>query len=516
MSKIKGINAIRRSLITSKSNLSHDILLYTYLIKNHHHLRRHFSSSSSNSINTIKRRRRNPRAQPTKQDKRIAHIQQNIEHKSSLKKRNQRNQIINDVIHKPLKPLTDIVTSEKFQSKIIEKVTQFQKQAQEHLLPESLKHARPSHEERFRHAIVMDNKWWAWNIALSCLPAVLVALICEYHKDEAKEYFERMNNEISKGGGGNSNQNFKKITVDDNDDDEKGTMDKVKEAVKLALFGIQPELLSNDESINNLNASHNTSQQAIIPPSNEKIDNHESSQRNTHHSSIQKINDNDGLNKNEDQSINELLNRIKALEEKLGIENTDHHLSHGRSMNDNNSSESIRINDRIPQSNIRRRIEARNGKNLREYDKISKKQQYQQEQQEILSNEGTDDEINKPQEIKWKMMFQKLVDEKWNELYDKVLNTILLRMVAKTDDTQTIQEEDTGIISNGELELINEEVRDEKVSPPSNDSINDNVQTCTKDEDTKDDIPFDAKKQNGVLKRIYAIAKILNRKGNDE
>lgn len=53
----------------------------------------------------------------------------------------------------------------------------------------------PEYEgDRFAHTpLQMDGKWWAWNLALASLPALLLMLIFEYHIPEYEAFFAEVN-----------------------------------------------------------------------------------------------------------------------------------------------------------------------------------------------------------------------------------------------------------------------------------------------------------------------------------
>ncbi len=401
------------------------------------------SSSSSSPAASLKhkpnkRKRRNPPAKASNSQKLISHIHKNIQHKSTTRSKSKQTKILTNlqtnitskIQNQPtLKPISEIVTSSKFQSKVIDQLTSFQKTAQEYILPDSLKYSRPTHEQRIRNSVVMDQKWWFWNIMIGLFPAVLVALVCEWHREEADSYYERMNGMATKKQKNNENDVASGSVTQDNSagnlfQDEKGksVLDKTLEALKLALFGIPPQ-----EIIMNENGSHGDEEKSSSSSTSSQIVPHQQSDM-TYDEEQKNVR---VLEK--DQTIHELLKRIKVLENKLGVENNNqdqYYLESQRRQEQLEQEQSI-----VPQSNIRRRIEGRKGKNLFEMESIPNETS-ESPSKALLATRGKDDNIN-PQGNIWEIMLWQLVDEKVNNLYRKSLDT--LGLSSKERDTSEAQ-----------------------------------------------------------------------------
>ena len=319
------------------------------------------------STSTFKRRRNATNKRISKSEKRLTHIKKSMKQRRSKQKSDKRLETIRDnvdfvkekAIPKSVQQshLVQVISSQKFQTQVMDKIASFQNQIQRTLLPESMQRVnRPSEEERMRNSVVMDRKWWIWNLALACLPGILIACVCEYHQTEMKEYYKRMNKNLSKqkngskagkvtdagAGEGADNSILKTLAGDD----KKGTLGTFSDALK-AMFGV------------NLGAVEKNCE------GTEKSDT--LSKNNT---AAIKLNKDDCLddqmkeaigNQQEQHNIEELLSRIKVLEEKLNVEvRTTTTKSSIQSTYENNDY------DDIPKSNMRRRIEARQRQRMKE------------------------------------------------------------------------------------------------------------------------------------------------------
>ena len=448
-----------------------------------------------------RKRRSPPSKKPTRTEKRIAHIQKNIQHKSKLQRQNKRNKILTNV-HKTttttFKPITDIVTSDKFQTQVMENLTSFQKQAQELILPDSLKFSRPSREERMRHAVVTDTKWWIGNIALSFLPAVLVALVCEYHREEANEYFERMTRmtagrqgmDVDSLGERDSDRNYADDGRNTNrnknflNEDDKGILDKVTEGIRLVLFGIQPEIGGEEE-------------QPTPPTKDDEIQNDIELSLPQVQRSTMPVSSHDNIN-NKDETIHELLDRIKVLEDKLGIENVNKQSQRTISPNKQQTTD-----DSIPKSNIRRRIEAHNRKNLENENSIQSKESQQE-----------------PQENIWRTMVRQMAYEKINKLYDQGLNVIGM---SKSSDEQEVEEIDQYKNDVNTIVVLSEydggTSEHDSVNIVENESMDTVSKSATSQVSSVDNGEKSLEKvtikKDGTWSKIFAFMKVFDRK-NDQ
>ena len=470
--------------------------------------RRNLSNNNKNPSTTAgpksnRKRRSSPSKKPTRTEKRISHIQKNIQHKFKLQRLNKRNEILTNVHKTTLKPITEIVTSDKFQTQVMDKLTSLQKQAQELILPDSLKFSRPSHEDRMRRAVVTDTKWWIGNIALSCLPAVLVALVCEYHTGEANEYFERTNrmnagrqgmdaDSVGERDRNDANGRDTKTKKNFLNEDDKGILDKVTEAINLLLFGIQPEIENGEEQ--------------SIPPSTEDEIRNDVEVPQVQESAIS-VPSNDTI-KGKNETIHELLNRIKVLEDKLGIKNVNKQPQQSQQ----STSPKEQTKDDMPKSNIRRRIEARNPKNqfeMNENDSIDQSRERQQHQQQY------------PQENIWRTIVRQMAYEKMNNLYHQGLNAIGMSNSSAEQEaevfdqnhndmntTLVLSEYSSGTTKHDNENIVQNEMTDkESKSAMSKDSNDDNEKNSLEKKTTV--------KKEGTRSKIFAFTKLFDRK-NDE
>mmetsp|Transcript_24265 Transcript_24265/g.37071 ORF Transcript_24265/g.37071 Transcript_24265/m.37071 type:complete len:596 (+) Transcript_24265:122-1909(+) len=93
-----------------------------------------------------------------------------------------------------LAPISDIITNPKFQENVMSKFTQLQSKASDVLTPQFLKDGRrlnEFHKAKTAHSqeLVMDAYWWSWNLALACVPALLLHLFCMQFEERKTAFF---------------------------------------------------------------------------------------------------------------------------------------------------------------------------------------------------------------------------------------------------------------------------------------------------------------------------------------
>mmetsp|Transcript_8587 Transcript_8587/g.9909 ORF Transcript_8587/g.9909 Transcript_8587/m.9909 type:complete len:488 (-) Transcript_8587:174-1637(-) len=260
-------------------------------------------------FSTTKKKRRNP---PPKLSK---HAKSNKNSQNMITTRNSRRmqKVTNS---NPLPPISKILTSPKLHRRVMDKLVHFQKETQSILLPDSLQNGRPSHEQRMAKTIVMDLKWWTWNIALACVPALLIMSVCEYYQDEMKEYYERQKMMNTKALNDDNEKKVEEsvdlLNVIDNENHDGSFIDRMYDSFfNIFVAGRTP----HDESTSSTDSTNGGNQVKISPKdyeTNQKV----STDENNHEGKYETING------TPDQSTKELLHRITILEEKLGIERT--------------------------------------------------------------------------------------------------------------------------------------------------------------------------------------------------
>ena len=92
----------------------------------------------------------------------------------------------------PLAEISKALSSPSVKNEIFGKLLEFQKDVQKVLMPQFLKDG-PSFAQRERQAVVMDSKWWCWNIAMACTPGVMIALVCRCYKSDMEEFYQKQN-----------------------------------------------------------------------------------------------------------------------------------------------------------------------------------------------------------------------------------------------------------------------------------------------------------------------------------
>lgn len=354
----------------------------------------HPPKSHLSTTSKFKRRRGATDKRKSKSEKRIAHVKKSMKQRLTKQKKEERLETIRDnvalvrekVIPKSIQqsPLVQAISSQKLQSQVMDKVASFQNQVQRALLPESIRHVnRPSEKERMLNSVVMDRKWWIWNLAMACIPGVLVACICEYHQTEMKNYYKRMNKNLGKQKNCSGVENttdagdststsagadtsiFKTLAGDDN----KGMTEIFSDALK-DIFGINLGAIAN---------SHDDTIQESTTYSQSTSTN--TAKTNTATTKMNQENHLDDKMKGtmetqqQEQVIEELLSRIKVLEEKLDVEvpitTTSSTSKLTQTTDENNNYENY---DNTPRSNIRKRIEARKKKSMKEEEEEEKHQ----------------------------------------------------------------------------------------------------------------------------------------------
>lgn len=289
-----------------------------------------------------------PPPKVTKAQKKIKHIKKSIQFKSNLQKSKVRRDIIQENIITPIQSSTKIIQRDEF----VNKIKDFQTRVQNFILPESflLKNKdrlnmMTSDHQMEQRKLVMDKKWWMYNLFLSCVPGILVLVVCEYHRSEMVEYYEKMNKSMSEEGEenlpgyenrlGGSRKRSSNLFVSDDDEntqrEKKGIMDRMKETANV-VFGIG----------DNLSANTNIDDDSSQHHAQDETSNHKNSM----------IND---KTSKKDATVEELLARIETLEAKLGVK---------MGVEKDKTAMSNSSNTRISKSNIQKRIEMRKRQQL--------------------------------------------------------------------------------------------------------------------------------------------------------
>jgi len=102
------------------------------------------------------------------------------------------------------------------------KLLEFQKDVQKVLMPQFLKDG-PSFAQRERRAVVMDSKWWCWNIAMACTPGVLIALVCKCYKSDMEEFYRKQNLIDSRKGERDDFEIERNATKEEEKEEEEGS-----------------------------------------------------------------------------------------------------------------------------------------------------------------------------------------------------------------------------------------------------------------------------------------------------
>lgn len=291
-------------------------------------------------------------------------------------------------------------------NQFLDKIQSIQTNVQNFILPSSIQKQfsnRPSTEQQLQKAVVMDGKWWLWNMALSCMPGVFVICICEYYRGEMKDYYKRMNMTMEKkqqqqqgatgekaGSGRVENGMMGSINSgvgggSGMDDDVNISMfDKIGESIKALFLGIStipPPTVSVSTPSSNTNENAHTNESMLVQEETKPQD---------------------------EIKIQELLARIKILEEKLCIEysnnnNNNNIISNNSHDDDNNTKstlpETAAIPIPTPMSNIQKRVEMRKRERM-EHDE-ERQQQQKQNRQNQSHNKGLQQAVEtKVQEFK--------------------------------------------------------------------------------------------------------------------
>lgn len=328
---------------------------------------------------------------------------------ASNRKWKEKEQLVDDAITKvkePLQPITNVFASSKFQenvqAKVLESVSTLQRNVQSFLLPASLQVKRPSHEEIMKNRVVMDRKWYSWNIFISLLPGLFLICLFEYNKPGMKAYYKRVNanmreenlagvdvdtdtpatNSVTNSNDSDNNLLLTLLSVDEG----KGIAERVTEAVNI-IFGLQPPPSHDDGEIIDstttvVSSSSSNASESLTTNDHEKnqasIDLKRKPNEEQH-----------DIGTTETQTINDLLARIKALEDKLHIPETSPPVTITPS--------SKPIHNR---SNIQKRVMARK----------QKEQLPGEDKKEIINDQNNNDSIFSSTEILQQMSLEKVKD----------------------------------------------------------------------------------------------------------
>ncbi len=338
----------------------------------------------------------------------------------------------------PLTPISKIITSPKFQDKMKTKLLDFQKEMQELFLPQFFKDTKRF--QRFHEAkskgLVMDAKWWTWNLLVALVPGAIVALVCEWHREEMETYYREQHikemkklngpdwelppeDDISKGGKkqgaslslfspgeGGSSLGMK------SDMSPTSYYTIVSNAV-LEIIGFREPALDNDEDEQSLieTPSNSTGKDNLPPgssvtqnisdeaeePTNRPSWNEERVVLSAHASNTPK------------PTLEELMLRIEELENKLGHKSELHH-NYAQAEGIPGMNEEKR-----PQSGIKNRVDQRR-RSYYEKDEVNLSIRNEQKKDEFVDREGSQ-KVNMNLES-LKIGVKEQMDRKWNEMLE--------------------------------------------------------------------------------------------------
>ena len=126
----------------------------------------------------------------------------------------------------PLAQISKALSSPSVKNEIFGKLLEFQKDVQKVLMPQFLKDG-PSFAQRERQAVVMDSKWWCWNIAMACTPGVLIALVCRCYKSDMEEFY-RKQNQIDSRKGESDDFEIERNATKEEEEEEEGSNSSIK------------------------------------------------------------------------------------------------------------------------------------------------------------------------------------------------------------------------------------------------------------------------------------------------
>jgi len=86
-----------------------------------------------------------------------------------------------------LKPISEILTSPKLHENVSNRLTEMKENVKSSLMPTSFQNRPPV---KHRKGLVMDRNWWFYNICLSCMPALLIAVMCYHEKGNMEKFYD--------------------------------------------------------------------------------------------------------------------------------------------------------------------------------------------------------------------------------------------------------------------------------------------------------------------------------------
>jgi hypothetical protein len=221
---------------------------------------------------------------------------------------------------KPLAPISKVLTSPKVQKQAFNKLVDFQKEVQSFLTPEFMKD-RPAFAEREKVGPVMDHNWWLWNLALACVPGLMVAAICKFYEGDMEDFYRQQKLlEENKANGVPMNVDENEITrsAPPGDDEEGGVWARRRTSVwnaAMDIFGFQSKMEMDEENQNRVltNDDGEITQQATNTRGDE-VDAERQSLEGTRTRTIESEATQDSQ---EQPTMDSLIQRIELLEKQL-------------------------------------------------------------------------------------------------------------------------------------------------------------------------------------------------------
>ena len=173
------------------------------------------------------------------------------------------------------------------------------------------------HEMKQNQPLVMDNKWIAWNVLLALMPGFMVHLVCLSMQDEMKEFYSELEKKEQErvlgsgvvAGDGTAGMGLSSALVSEGG----STWEKMKMAVNDLFFGGVDEKVRAVSSQDIENESQDSTDRSM--PNDQILSKEMTASINPNPEHIQSTGSLD-----KEATIETLLQRIRALEKQVGIE----------------------------------------------------------------------------------------------------------------------------------------------------------------------------------------------------
>ena len=214
---------------------------------------------------------------------------------------------------KALVPISKAITSPKVQKEAFGRFLEFQKKVQSAILPDFWKNRSLSITEREKATLVMDGRWWMWNLALAAVPALTVHVICQYYQSEMEEFYRHQRIlEAKKNGLDISEEDMEFVNSSSTGVKENGNLWDIKET---SFWGAVTDILRlQSDGVVKEQADESTN---IIHTSNEDNEDFDRENDNIATSDGQTIQN----SSQEELTIESMMERIELLEKKLEARN---------------------------------------------------------------------------------------------------------------------------------------------------------------------------------------------------